>query len=99
MNIVYDLLDARYAIAIASSAPSAAAAPAERPRPRVEVSLRAAIWQSGAMPSSSSTAAKVGDYVDGWCTRCKLVLRHTIEAIAGGKISRVHCNTCQGQHA
>ena len=42
---------------------------------------------------------KVGDYIDGWCTRCKLVLRHTIEAIAGGKVSRVHCNTCQGQHA
>ena len=42
---------------------------------------------------------KVGGMIDGWCTRCKLVLRHTIEAIAKGKISRVHCNTCGGQHA
>jgi hypothetical protein len=45
------------------------------------------------------TKHEVGGYVDGWCTRCKLVLRHTIEAIAGGKITRVHCNTCRGQHA
>ena len=49
--------------------------------------------------ATSPTKVKVGDYIDGWCTRCRLVLRHTIEAIAGGKVSRVHCNTCQGQHA
>jgi hypothetical protein len=42
---------------------------------------------------------KVGKNIDGWCTRCKLVLGHTIEAMAGGKITRVHCNTCGGQHA
>jgi len=42
---------------------------------------------------------KVGKNIDGWCTRCKLVLTHTIEAVAGGKITRVHCNTCGGQHA
>lgn len=41
----------------------------------------------------------VGKTIDGWCTRCKLVLTHTIEAMAGGKITRVHCNTCRGQHA
>jgi len=45
------------------------------------------------------TKIEVGGYVDGWCTRCKLVLRHTIETITGGKITRVHCNTCRGQHA
>jgi hypothetical protein len=42
---------------------------------------------------------QVGKNVDSWCTRCKLVLAHTIEAVAGGKITRVHCNTCNGQHA
>jgi hypothetical protein len=42
---------------------------------------------------------KVGMDVDGWCTKCKLMLAHTIEAIAGGKITRVHCNTCRSQHA
>jgi len=43
--------------------------------------------------------AEVGGYVDGWCTRCRLVLRHTIESVVGGRITRVHCNTCRGQHA
>ena len=42
---------------------------------------------------------RIGKGIDGWCTRCKLVLAHTIEATAGGKITRVHCNTCGGQHA
>src|SRR5512143_1569087 len=42
---------------------------------------------------------KAGSTVDGWCTKCKLVLAHTIEAMVDGKITRVHCNTCRGQHA
>ncbi|HXW52914.1 MAG TPA: hypothetical protein VEL47_02285 [Myxococcota bacterium] len=41
---------------------------------------------------------RVGSNIDAWCTRCKLVLAHTIEAVAGGKIKRVHCNTCHGHH-
>ena len=43
--------------------------------------------------------AKPGSTVDGWCTKCKLVLAHTVEAMVDGKITRVHCNTCGGQHA
>ena len=42
---------------------------------------------------------KVGMEVDGWCTKCKLTLAHTIEAMVGGKVTRVHCNTCRTQHA
>jgi hypothetical protein len=42
---------------------------------------------------------KAGSIVDGWCTKCKLVLAHTVEAMVEGKITRVHCNTCNGQHA
>lgn len=41
----------------------------------------------------------VGQNVDGWCTKCKLVLAHTIEALVGDRITRVHCNTCGAQHA
>ena len=40
----------------------------------------------------------VGNKIDGWCGRCKTVLGHTIEAIAGEKIGHVHCNTCKGRH-
>jgi len=42
---------------------------------------------------------KIGENIYGWCTTCKLVLMHTIEAMVGGKITRVHCNTCRAQHA
>jgi len=42
---------------------------------------------------------QVGNDVDSWCTRCKLVLAHTVEAMVGEKITRVHCNTCGAQHA
>ncbi|MBI4516339.1 MAG: hypothetical protein HY699_11055 [Deltaproteobacteria bacterium] len=41
----------------------------------------------------------VGKDVDSWCTRCKLMLAHTVEAMIAGKITRVHCNTCGAQHA
>lgn len=47
----------------------------------------------------ATTKIKAGSTVDGWCTKCKLVLAHTVEAMADGKITRVHCNTCRGQHA
>jgi len=42
---------------------------------------------------------QVGNNVDSWCTRCKLMLAHTVEAMVGQKITRVHCNTCAAQHA
>ena len=42
---------------------------------------------------------QVGNNVDSWCTRCKLMLAHTVEAMVGAKITRVHCNTCGAQHA
>jgi hypothetical protein len=41
---------------------------------------------------------QVGSNIDAWCTRCKLMLAHTIEAVAFGLIKRVQCNTCRGQH-
>jgi hypothetical protein len=41
---------------------------------------------------------EVGNKIDGWCGRCKSLLRHTIETIVGEKIGRVTCNTCKGRH-
>lgn len=43
-------------------------------------------------------ALEVGNKIDGWCGRCKAVVRHTIETMAGEKITRVQCNTCGGWH-
>lgn len=36
--------------------------------------------------------------MDGFCTKCKLSLAHTIEAVVDGTIKRVHCNTCKSKH-
>lgn len=47
----------------------------------------------------NTTTLEIGSKIDGWCGRCRMLLRHTIEAMKAGKITRVHCNTCGGQHA
>lgn len=41
---------------------------------------------------------QVGGEVDGYCTKCKMILGHTIVAMVGDKIARVRCNTCMGDH-
>ncbi|MCK6545975.1 hypothetical protein L6R52_08905 [Myxococcota bacterium] len=45
------------------------------------------------------TGYKAGDEVDSKCTKCKMVLAHTIVAMVGDAIARVKCNTCNGEHA
>src|SRR5262245_17619533 len=42
---------------------------------------------------------KPGGTIDSWCSKCKLMLAHTIEAMVGDKPARVHCNTCRSQHS
>jgi hypothetical protein len=41
---------------------------------------------------------KIGDNIDSWCGKCKMLLAHTIEALVGDKPGRVHCNTCKTPH-
>lgn len=45
------------------------------------------------------TSYRIGSNVDSFCTKCKLTLAHTIEAVVEGVIKRVHCNTCKSKHA
>ncbi len=49
--------------------------------------------------SNPMATHKVGGEVDAFCTRCKMLLGHTILAMVGTKIARVRCNTCGGDHA
>ncbi|MBS2027417.1 MAG: hypothetical protein JST54_05875 [Deltaproteobacteria bacterium] len=44
-------------------------------------------------------AHSVGGEVDSFCTKCKMLLAHTILAMVGERIARVRCNTCMGEHA
>jgi hypothetical protein len=45
-----------------------------------------------------TTASRVGGDIDAMCTRCKMMLGHTILAMVGTRPARVRCNTCQGEH-
>lgn len=45
------------------------------------------------------TSYTAGDEVDSKCTKCKMVLAHTVVAMVGDQIARVRCNTCGGEHA
>jgi hypothetical protein len=42
---------------------------------------------------------EIAGNVDSFCGKCKLTLIHTIETMNAGVPSRVHCNTCNSQHA
>ncbi len=39
-----------------------------------------------------------GSDVEAYCTKCKLVLAHTVVSMQGAKPRRVKCNTCAGEH-
>jgi len=42
---------------------------------------------------------KLGGDIDAYCTRCKLDMTHTIEAMnEAGEVLRVRCNSCGSQH-
>jgi hypothetical protein len=47
----------------------------------------------------AKTGYRAGDEVDSKCTKCKMVLAHTIIAMSGDAIAKVKCNTCGGEHA
>src|SRR5271166_6334616 len=46
------------------------------------------------MPKSLRVAGEV----DGWCTRCRLILNHRIVSMKGAKPYQVECLTCRSTH-
>lgn len=42
--------------------------------------------------------SKVGGEMDAFCTRCGLMLAHTVIAMVDGRPVKVECNTCHGVH-
>lgn len=41
---------------------------------------------------------KIGEYIDAYCSKCKLVLSHVILFKVDGAVSKVKCNTCKAEH-
>jgi len=42
--------------------------------------------------------SRVGQYIDARCSKCKLVLAHTVMYEVGGVVRRVKCRTCGSEH-
>lgn len=46
----------------------------------------------------SSKKLSAGDIIEAHCTRCRVLMNHTIVAMVGERVARVQCNTCDGVH-
>jgi hypothetical protein len=44
-------------------------------------------------------AVRLGDLIDDFCPRCKLLLNHAVASIMDGKAVKVICKTCYTEHA
>ncbi len=42
--------------------------------------------------------ARLGDLIDDYCPRCKLLLNHAIASMMDGKVAKVICQTCLTEH-
>lgn len=41
---------------------------------------------------------RLGDVIDDYCPRCRLLLNHDVASISDGKASKVTCRTCFNTH-
>src|SRR5262245_40926484 len=41
---------------------------------------------------------RLGDIIDDFCPRCRLLTNHSIAAIVGGDVKKVICRTCSHTH-
>lgn len=47
----------------------------------------------------SERRLRLGDVIDDYCPRCKLLLDHAVQALAGDTIQTVVCKTCMHGHS
>jgi hypothetical protein len=41
---------------------------------------------------------RLGDIIDDYCSRCRLLTNHSIMAIVNGEPAKVTCRTCYNEH-
>jgi hypothetical protein len=41
---------------------------------------------------------RIGDVIDDYCTRCRLIMNHGVAAMVGDDVRKVRCNTCMYEH-
>ena len=47
----------------------------------------------------SEQELRLGDLIDDYCIRCKLLLNHRIASMVDGQVVKVICQTCYTEHA
>jgi hypothetical protein len=46
----------------------------------------------------SMEVIRLGDVIDDHCSRCRMVMDHSVMAIVGGEVKKVVCRTCNHEH-
>ena len=41
---------------------------------------------------------RLGDLIDDYCTRCRLLLNHAVAGMVDGRVVKVVCETCHNEH-
>ena len=41
---------------------------------------------------------RLGDIIDDYCTKCKLLTNHSVVSLLNGEPAKVHCRTCYSEH-
>jgi len=41
---------------------------------------------------------RLGDVIDDYCSRCRLVMNHGVVGMVGDEVKKVRCNTCLSEH-
>ena len=48
--------------------------------------------------SDDQRRVRLGDVVDDYCSRCRLLMNHGVVGMVGEEIRKVRCNTCLFEH-
>ena len=46
----------------------------------------------------SDRPVRLGDVIDDYCPRCRLLLNHDIASLVGTEVAKVTCRTCYNTH-
>jgi len=42
---------------------------------------------------------RLGDVLDDYCSRCRLIMNHGVVGMVGDEVKKVRCNTCMWEHS
>jgi len=46
----------------------------------------------------TASPLRLGDEIDDYCPRCKLLLNHAVASMVGSEVVKVVCQTCHSEH-